>query len=349
VLSSFTVIPLAVLVLVNLPLGGGLRRSAWGLALALTALQVAVVSFAPGFLAPGTGSPASFLAFRLTADGISRVLLLTIGIVCFAVLLVAREMVVDVRQRANFVNVLLVALIGMNGTVLLADVFSLYVFLEITSVASLILIASNRDRNALEGAFKYLILSVVATVLMLTGVALLLLFAGGTSFDEVRRGLTAAGSGYVLARAGVGALVCGLFIKGGLVPFHAWVPDAYASAPAPVSVLLAGIATKASGVYALVRLVTGVFPATAALNEGLLLVGALSVVVGALAALGQSDMKRMLAYSSISQVGYILLGLGCGTALGLAGAVLHLFNHAMFKALLFVNAGAWARGCLSRA
>jgi multicomponent Na+:H+ antiporter subunit D len=105
-------------------------------------------------------------------------------------------------------------------------------------------------------------------------------------------------------------------------------------------VLLAGIATKVSGIYALVRLATTVFPPSESLNQVLMLVGAVSIVVGALAALGQRDVKRLLAYSSISQVGYIVLGLGCGTPLGIAGAVFHLFNHAVFKSLLFVNAAA---------
>jgi formate hydrogenlyase subunit 3/multisubunit Na+/H+ antiporter MnhD subunit len=107
-----------------------------------------------------------------------------------------------------------------------------------------------------------------------------------------------------------------------------------------VSILLAGIVTKVSGVYGLIRLAVSVFPASPSLNEVFLLAGAVSIVVGALAALRQTDMKGLLAYSSISQVGYIVLGLGCGTKLGIAAAVLHLFNHSLFKSLLFVNAAA---------
>jgi multicomponent Na+:H+ antiporter subunit D len=227
----------------------------------------------------------------------------------------------------------------MNGVVLVTDLFSLYVFLEVTSVSSFILIAFNRDLGGLEGAFKYLILSAVATVLMLTGVALLMLVAGGTSFETVAAAMKTSG-GITISQMAVGAFVCGLFIKGGLVPFHGWLPDAYSSAPAPVSILLAGIVTKVSGIYALVRLATSVFPASGAMNEVLMVVGAASIIVGALAALGQHDLKRMLAYSSISQMGYIVLGLGCGTPLGIVGAVFHLFNHAIFKTLLFVNSAA---------
>jgi multicomponent Na+:H+ antiporter subunit D len=235
---------------------------------------------------------------------------------------------------------MLIAMVGMNGTVLLRDLFSLYVFLEITAVSSFVLIAFNKDRDALEGAFKYIILSAVATTLMVGSVALFLLVAGETSFDAVSRALLNANTS-VVAKVAMGAFVCGLFIKGGLVPFHGWLPGAYSSAPAPVSVFLAGIATKVSGVYALVRLMTSVFgPGSVSLNHVLLLVGAASIVVGALAALWQDNLKRLLAYSSISQVGYIILGLGCGSPLGVLGAVFHLFNHSVFKSLLFVNSAA---------
>jgi multicomponent Na+:H+ antiporter subunit D len=243
------------------------------------------------------------------------------------------------RPRLNFVSVLLLSLAGMNGTVLLTDLFALYVFVEVTSVCSFILIAFDRDPDSLEGAFKYLILSSVATVMMLSSVGLLMLVAGGTSFDVVGAAVQRAPA-RLMVKTAMGGFVCGLFIKGGLVPFHGWLPGAYASAPAPVSVLLAGVVTKASGIYGLIRIVVSVFPPSHPLNELLLLAGAVSIVVGALAALGQTDMKWLLAYSSISQVGYIILGLGCGTPLGIAAAILHLFNHSIFKALLFVNAAA---------
>jgi multicomponent Na+:H+ antiporter subunit D len=125
-----------------------------------------------------------------------------------------------------------------------------------------------------------------------------------------------------------------------LVPFHGWLPGAYSAAPPAVSILLAGIITKVSGIYALIRLATSVLGPSPSINALLLVVGTISIVVGALAALGQSDLKSMLAYSSISQVGYIVLGLGCGTSLGIAGAIFHLFNHSIFKSLLFVNSAA---------
>ena len=174
---------------------------------------------------------------------------------------------------------------------------------------------------------------------MVSGVALFLLLAGSTDFAAVSAALKGS-PGHVYAKIAVAAFLCGLFIKGGLVPFHAWVPGAYATAPAATSVLLAGIGTKISGIYALIRLAVSVFGPLSAMNEVLLFVGAVSIVLGALAALGQRNVKWLLAYSSISQVGYIVLGLGCGTPLALMGAVFHFFNHAILKSLLFVNSAS---------
>jgi proton-translocating NADH-quinone oxidoreductase chain N len=339
VLSLFILMPLACLLVLNLPFWEWLRKQAVPAALLVCLVQVGLVLLASAGFWTNPAPLDSYFGFALKADGLSQVLLLSIGIVLFAALFVGQGMLGGAKHRADFAALLLLAMIGMNGTVLMADIFSLYVFIEITSVSSFILIASRRDKHGLEGAFKYIVLSMVATVMMLTSIALLLLVAGSTSFGAIHAALSAS-SGSGVAKAAMGAFVCGLFVKGGLVPFHGWLPAAYTSAPAPVSVFLAGIATKASGIYALLRLTTAVFTPSEPLNHVLLLVGAVSIVVGALSALGQQDMKWLLAYSSISQVGYIVLGLGCGTKLGFLGAVLHLFNHAVFKSLLFVNSAA---------
>ena len=338
-LSLFVILPLAGILILNMPFGKATRNLGFPCVFLLAALQIVAVAWWPSGSPIGTPSLDHFLGLGLKADGLAFVLLLTIGIVLLAAMLVGHAMISGERQRSNFANVLLLSLAGMNGTVLLTDLFSFYVFLEVTSVSSFILIAFERRKESLEGAFKYLVLSAVATVLMLSAVGILLLVAGGTSYETVAAALRSAG-GSPMAKIAVGAFVCGLFIKGGLVPFHGWLPGAYSSAPASVSVLLAGIVTKVSGIYGLLRLTLSVFPPSASLNEVLLLAGAISIAVGALAAMGQTDMKGLLAYSSISQVGYIVLGLGCGTKLGIAAAILHLFNHSIFKSLLFVNAAA---------
>lgn len=310
-----------------------MRKSAFWVCLTLFVAQVLWV------LLPVSAAFEPIFKFNLIIDDLSRVVLFCIGMVLFAALFVGEHVITDGDRRFNFMNLLLIALAGMNGVVMVKDVFSLYVFLEITAVASFVLISLYRDKDALEAAFKYLVLSAIATVMMLSSIALLLLVSGDTDFSAINAAIMTSPHSSLINLA-MGLFICGLFIKGGLMPFHGWLPDAYSAAPSPVSVLLAGIVTKTVGIYALIRIVTLVFVFNDPIKLLLLFVGAVSIVFGALAALGQSDMKRMFAYSSISQVGYIVIGLGCGTPLSVFGAIFHLLNHSIFKSLLFVNSAA---------
>ena len=340
-LSLFLLLPFLGIIALNLPLKGRRDAVAFLYTLWLSIGQAIVVLFNPGSFWQKPDFWGGFFNLGLYADNLTFVMLLSIGIVVSTAACVGWQTISDHRQRLNFYNLILIALIGMNGTVMLTDIFSLYVFLEVTAISSFILIAFHRDLNALEGAFKYIVLSALATVLMLTSIAALLLFSGGTSFTAISAAVK-SNSNNIFIISALGLFICGLFIKGGLVPFHGWLPAAYSAAPAAVSVLLAGIVTKVAGIYVLIRLVTSVFVfgPIVQINSVLMLVGTFSIIIGALAALKQDDFKKILAYSSISQVGYIVLGLGCGSPLGIAGAVFHLFNHSIFKSLLFVNSAA---------
>jgi len=285
--------------------------------------------------------------FRLAADHLSGLVMLCAGIVGVVALLVARRTLKDAGEKFFFANLVLVALVGINGIAMVRDFFSLYVFVEVTAVATFILITASRNaasrsaassgNEVFEGAWKYIILSVIASVLMLTSIGFFLLSAGDVTFDAVKSTLGAPGS---LTWVALALFLCGLFVKGGLVPFHGWLADAYTAAPAPVSVFMAGIVTKASGIFALLRIVSSTMGSALPGREILLVVGALTIVVGAFLALGQSNMKRMLAYSSVSQMGYIVLALGGDLSLGILAAGLHFFNHAISKSQLFANAAA---------
>lgn len=331
-MSAFLLIaPLAAVLVLNLPVPF-FRRCLVPFGVAFSIVQVLMVMFCVNELAA-----PSFLP--LAVDGLTRVMLLAIALVSASALLVGRGTIADDLKLCNFANLVILALVGMNGVVLCTDLFSIYVFVEIAAVSSFILIASAKNRAGFEGAFKYFVLSAAASIALLTGVALLLLVSGSTNFRYVAAVIVAApGQRYVLLA--IALFIGGLFIKSGLIPFHGWVPDAYSSAPSAVSVLLAGIVTKVTGVYVLLRLVMDVIGFSPALRDIMMLVGALTLAVAALAALVQTNFKRMLAYSSISQVGYIILSFGIATPLGIAGAIFHLFNHAVFKSLLFVNAAA---------
>jgi len=338
--SLLVLLPFFTAMVLNLPFRGLMRRLAFWLGFLLSVMQIGMV-LSPEFFSWAVRLDIfdRFMKFNFAVDGLSLILLLSIGIISLVAILMGKYMIKGEEESFNFINLLLLIMAGMNGVVMVRDIFSLYVFLEITAVSSFILIAFHKDSDGLEAAFKYIILSAVATILMLGAIALFLLVAGDTQFSTISAALKNSPQASVIL-LGIGIFICGLFIKAGLMPFHGWLPDAYSAAPAPVSVLLAGIVTKTVGVYTLIRLTSSIFGFSDPIKQVLLLVGAISIVFGALAALGQNDFKRMLAYSSISQVGYIIIGLGCGTPLGIAGAVFHLFNHSIFKSLLFVNSAA---------
>ena len=338
--SLLILLPLLGVIILNLPLGNIMRRSAFTFAFGLFIIEIALAIFHyPGFWAGNLQVVDSFFKVTFAVDHFSFIVLLSIGIVSLTSLIVGRNTINDEVEMFNFTNLLIIASIGMCGIVMVTDIFSLYVFLEVTAIAAFILIALQKGRLALEGAFKYIVMSAIATVMMLASIALIILVTGDTSFAVIREAIFASQNTFIVKFA-IGLFICGLFIKGGLVPFHGWLPDAYSQAPSAVSVLLAGIITKVSGIYTLIRLTTVIFGLTQNIKSALLLVGIISMLFGAFAALTQSNFKRMLAYSSISQVGYIIAGLGTGVALGVIGAIFHFFNHAIFKSLLFVNSAA---------
>jgi multicomponent Na+:H+ antiporter subunit D len=340
VLSLFIILPLLSLMVINLLPKELMKKIGTLMSLILPLAQMLVVVFIfLGILDIRPGPADHFFKFNLAIDNISLVMLFSIAIVILVTLLVERHLIPDADERFNFLNLVLITFTGMNGIVLVQDLFSLYVFLEITTVATFILISFHKKRDALEGAFKYIILSALATVGILSSIALIFLISGDTSFAVVHQALQNSRHAFLIDFA-LAIFLGSLFIKGGLVPFHGWLADAYSSAGRAISILLAGIVTKTLGVYTLIRLVSSVFGFDTEVKGVLMFIGALSIIIGAFAALGQHDFKRLLAYSSISQVGYIILSLGCGTPLGIAAAVFHLFNHAIFKSLLFVNSAA---------
>jgi multicomponent Na+:H+ antiporter subunit D len=186
------------------------------------------------------------------------------------------------------------------------------------------------------------VLGSVASSLILVGIAVMYAMTGTLNMPQMADRLTGAPPATPVVFA-TGLFIAGFSLKAALVPFHAWLPDAHPSAPAPISAMLSGVLIKAIGAYVLARLLFNVVGVTDTLLLVLRTLGVVSMVVGVLLALGQWDMKRLFAYHSISQIGYVVLGLGLGTPLGIAGGLFHLVNHSVFKSLLFLNAGAVER------
>ncbi len=272
-------------------------------------------------------------------DPLSLLLLLIINGVGFCSALFSIRYMDQYTGRGSYYGLLLLMIAGMNGVAITGDLFNLYVFLEIAGIASYALVAFGCEAEELEASFKYAILGSLASLIFLLGLAVLYLDYGTVNMAQLAQRLTIAGKGN-LEHFALILMVAGLSLKSALVPFHAWLPDAHPSAPAPVSAMLSGVLIKAIGVYALVRVVFNVFGFNTGLSYLLLTLGVLSMIGGVLLAIGQWDYKRLLAYHSISQIGYVILGIGLGTPLGILGGLFHLLNHAAFKSLLFLTAGA---------
>jgi len=335
----------------SVPLG---QRAALPLAAIIVAANLAIsVRLLGGDVGPmfiGGWSPGKTLGIQMICDGLSKLMAVTINLVALASIIFAKAYMRRFTKVWLFSSLFLLMTAAMNAVVLAGDLFNLFVFLEVAAIASYALVAFGCEAEELEAAFKYLVLGTVGSAFILLGVAILYSLTGQLNMAMVASLLPKAGSSAVLLAAA--ALIAGLALKAAMVPFHAWLPDAHPSAPAPISAMLSGVLIKASGVYALARVVFNVFGPTGAYATVLMVLGAVSMVVGVFLAVGQWDFKRLLAYHSISQMGYVVLALGAAAAvlarggeravagLCLFGGLFHLFNHAAFKSLLFLSSGS---------
>lgn len=275
---------------------------------------------------------------NLVLDGLSRLMLIIINVVGFLAIVYSVSYMKKFTAKSKYYGLFMLMLTGMNGVVLTGDFFNLFVFAEIAAISSYALVAFGVEAEELEASFKYMVMGSIATVLILFSIGLLYGLTGSLNMADVGR--TIQGNGSTLVSFSMVLFLTGFGIKAAIIPFHAWLPDAHPSAPAPVSAMLSGVLIKALGVYALMRIFFNVFGFNLQLSWVFMILGLLSMFGGGLLALRQDDLKRLLAYSSISQMGFIILGLGCGNYWGILGALFHLLNHSSFKSLLFLNSGA---------
>jgi multicomponent Na+:H+ antiporter subunit D len=344
IIPLFVVVPLAAAFLISL-FGKRIKRLPDGLgaatALALTVLSIVAVWLCNiyGVLTYSVGGWKPPVGIGLVLDGLSSFMLVTVNLVAFFIAVYSVSYMEKFTAKWKFYTLFFLMLAGMNGVIIAGDIFNLFVFLEIAAVASYALVAFGTEKHELEAAFKYAVMGTVGSLFILLGIAFLYSYTSTLNMADM---------GAVLAQKGIGNLavmvsvlfIMGFGLKAALVPFHAWLPDAHPSAPAPISAMLSGVLIKSLGIYALCRIFYNVIGMSAKISSVLLFLGVLSMIVGAVLAMGQRDFKRLLAYSSISQIGYIMLGIGLATPLGILGGLFHLFNHSIFKSLLFLNSGA---------
>lgn len=275
----------------------------------------------------------------MVLDGLSSFMLVTVNLVSFLVAIYSINYMERYTDKWKFYTLFMLMLAGMNGIIITGDLFNLFVFLEIASIASYALVAFGTEAEELEASFKYAIMGSVASSFILLGIALLYSYTSSLNMADISLVLSQKASGLLISFVAV-LFLMGFGLKASLVPFHAWLADAHPSAPAPISAMLSGVFIKTLGIYALCRVFFNILGVNNKIFFVLTILGVISMVLGAFLAIAQSDIKRMFAYSSISQIGYIIFALGMGSPLAILGGLFHLFNHAIFKSLLFLNSGA---------
>ena len=241
-----------------------------------------------------------------------------------------------------FYTMLLLCEAGLLGIAITGDAFNLFVFLEISSLSSYVLISLGKDRRALTAAYRYLITGTIGATFYIIGVGLMYNLTGSLNIYDLSK-LIPELSGSRTVQAALAFLTVGLGLKVALFPMHMWLPNAYSYAPSVVTVFLAATATKVA-VYALIRVIYSIFGTIDILEivtvrDMLMIMALLAMFVGSLVAIYQRNLKRMLAFSSVAQIGYMVLGLSFDTVTGVAAGIIHLFNHAVMKGGLFMVLG----------
>jgi multicomponent Na+:H+ antiporter subunit D len=248
------------------------------------------------------------------------------------------------RLLPYFYAAFMLSITGLLGIVQTGDIFNLFVFLEISSLSSYALISMGPRRQALTASYQYLIMGTIGATFFLIGVGLIYAETGTLNMVDLSARLPSVFDHRTVHTA-FAFIVVGIALKLALFPLHLWLPNAYTYAPSAITVFLASTATKVA-VYVMLRVVYTVFSIGFAkqtpLDQVFLALGVAGVLVASVYAIYQREAKRLLAYSSVAQIGYMVLGIGFSSALGLTGTVVHLFNHALMKGALFMAVGAMA-------
>ncbi len=345
-----------VLPLIAAPLCVMLRRSvltwvvAWSatwstaaiaIAILLKVLNGGVISYAFGGWEPPWG-----IEYRV--DPLNAFVLVLVAVVAAVIVPYARRsLLTELRAEKHYLfwTAYLICLSGLLGVTITGDAFNVFVFLEISSLATYILIAFGQDRRALVASYQYLIMGTIGATFIVIGVGLLYLMTGTLNLADMTQRIAAMPL-YRPELAALAFLTVGISLKLALFPLHLWLPNAYAYAPSVSTAFLSATATKVA-VYLLIRFSYTVFGQSHMFDElpfeeVLLTLSVAAMFIASLVAIFQDDVKRMFAYSSVAQIGYMTLGIGLGNADGLTGSIVHLFNHAVAKGAIFLLLGCVA-------
>jgi multicomponent Na+:H+ antiporter subunit D len=284
------------------------------------------------------GWPAPF-GISMVADLFSAILVVLAGVLALAIVIYSSATLEEGRDRFAYYPLTMVLLAGVCGTFLTGDLFNLYVWFEVLLIASFVLLALGGERAQLEGALKYVALNLVASATLLVTIGVVYGLTGTVNLADLSLRLAEVGSDALVAAIAAMLLVA-FGIKAAVVPLFFWLPASYHTPSVAVSALFSGLLTKV-GIYALVRVFTLLFAEQAAdLQPLLLTVAALTMVIGVLGAVAQHEMRRLLSFHIISQIGYLVMGLALFTVSAMAGLIYFLVHVALAKSTLFLVSGA---------
>ena len=304
-----------------------------------------VLSDGPISYAMGGWAPPWGIEYRV--DALSGfVLVLISGVGAIIMPFARRSVMLELSDGREpwFYCMYLLCLTGLLGIAITGDAFNAFVFLEVSSLATYVMIAAGSDRRALIAAFRYLVMGTIGATLYLVGIGFLYLLTGSLNFVDIAARLAEAGpEKYNAIVAALAFVSVGVGLKLALFPLHAWLPNAYAYAPSFATAFLAATATKVA-VYLLIRLYYSVFGqavfySSLPITELMIILSVAAMFIASAIAVFEGNLKRMLAYSSVAQIGYVTLGIGLANQAGLTGGLTHLFNHAVMKGTLFVALG----------
>ncbi|OKY78107.1 MAG: NADH:ubiquinone oxidoreductase chain M [Candidatus Methanohalarchaeum thermophilum] len=305
----------------------------------IVVLEGTIQYFTTGFQPP--------FAIEIRADQLTVLMVLATILLSLLTVIYSRYFIrgrfTEERKGLYYALILLLAG-GLNWFIIAADIFNMFVGLEILSISSYTLIGISQKRKAIISGFKYLLMGAIGSSFTLLGIGYLYIMTGTLNFNDLALRIIELNLMHSEAiLASLAFIVTGLSIKSAIFPLHVWMPDAYSEALVPICALSSGIIVEAA-VYMLIRIIytvygTKIIMEIVPITTIFLYISGIAIILGSFFAISQTNIKRMLAYSSVSQMGYIILGVGISTKLGLSAGFLHLFNHTIMKACLFFAVG----------
>jgi len=317
--------------------------SAWA---SVTAWQLLVLTLSEGVVSYAVGGWAPPWGIELRVDTASAFVLLAVSAISTFVLVYSKDSIekeFEESKHALFYTAHLLCLAGLTGILLTGDAFNLFVFLEISSLATYTLVSLASDRRCLTAAFRYLVMGTIGATFILIGVGLLYMKTGTLNMLDLAQRIELYDNSRTI-NTGLAFIMVGVSIKLALFPLHRWLPPAYTHAPSAVTAFLASTATKVA-VYVMIRFIFTVFGADYVFHEMnmdlvLMVLATVAIFKCSYMATVQSNIKTALAYSSVAQIGYMMLGVSLVSVTGLMSGLIHVFNHALMKGALFMAVGA---------